>query len=184
MSDTIANRYRLDSQLGAGGMGAVFRAYDRLTGTTVALKKVEIPAELLDFMSVSSAGTSSGLWLALTQEFRLLASLRHPNIISVLDYGFNEERQPFYTMEILEGGQNLVEFGRDKPFAERVALIIQVLQALVYLHRYGVIHRDLKPDNVLVTAERSISGDRGMSGSQCKVLDFGLAVARAQYTPE
>jgi tetratricopeptide (TPR) repeat protein len=147
-------------------MGAVYRAYDRLSRTHVALKQVTVPAELLEFMSRASFGTSSGLWTALAEEFRTLASLRHPHIISVLDYGFDAERQPYYTMELLRKPQNLLNYGASKPLADKLTLIIQMLQALAYLHRRGIIHRDLKPDNALV-----VSG-------QVKVLDFGLAVAR------
>jgi tetratricopeptide (TPR) repeat protein len=161
---TLAYRYRLHEQLGAGGMGAVFRAYDRLSRTHVALKQVNVPPELLKFMS----RTSFGLWTALAEEFRTLSSLRHPHIISVLDYGFDAERQPFYTMELLRRPQNLLRYGASKPLNEKLTLIIQMLQALAYLHRRGIIHRDLKPDNALVV------------DGQVKVLDFGLAVSRGQ----
>jgi len=84
----IGYRYRLGEQLGEGGMGAVYRAYDRLNGTEVALKQVNIPLEFLEFMSRSTLGATTGLWTALAEEFKILASLRHPHIISVLDYGF------------------------------------------------------------------------------------------------
>ena len=170
MPPIVTDRYRLHDKLGSGGMGAVFRAYDRLTSTYVALKQVEIPPELLDFMSFSSIGTATGLWKALAQEFKILASLRHPNIISVLDYGFDARHQPFYTMELLDQSSNLIRYGQGKSFEEKVGLIIEVLQALVYLHRHGVIHRDLKPANILVANATS------------KVLDFGLAIRREQYT--
>ncbi len=166
----IAHRYRLHEQLGAGGMGAVYRAYDRLTHSFVAFKRVNIPAEMLEFMSRATFGTSSGLWAALAEEFRTLSSLRHPNIISVLDYGFEADRQPFYTMELLAKPANLLSYGLNKTISERLTLIIEVLQALAYLHRRGIIHRDLKPDNALVVNNR------------VKVLDFGLAVSRGQQS--
>ncbi|MCU0481537.1 MAG: tetratricopeptide repeat protein [Anaerolineae bacterium] len=162
----IAFRYRLHEELGSGGMGAVYRVYDQLNATYVALKRVNIPTELLDFMSLGSIGSSSGLWVALAEEFKILASLRHPNIISVLDYGFDSTRQPYYTMELLSTPQNLLDYGRDKPLVEKINLLVKVLEALSYLHRRGIIHRDLKPDNALVV------------NGQVKVLDFGLAVAR------
>src|SRR5258706_6486071 len=170
MPPIVTDRYRLHDKLGAGGMGAVFRTYDRLTGSYIALKQVEIPPELLDFMSFSTIGNATGLWFALAKEFRILAAVRHPNIISVLDYGFDAQRQPYYTMELLDHAQNLIQYGRGKPFEEKVGLILQVLQALVYLHRHSVIHRDLKPDNILVV--------NGVS----KLLDFGLAMRQEQQT--
>jgi serine/threonine protein kinase len=95
-------------------------------------------------------GHSDDFRLALAQEFKTLASLRHPHIISVLDYGFDKNRQPYLTMELLEDAPTLIGFGQDQPRPKQMALLVQVLQALAYLHRRGIIHRDLKPDNVLV----------------------------------
>jgi hypothetical protein len=145
-------------------MGAVFRAYDRLTGETVALKRLSAPLESLDF---SSRGQGSSA-LALANEFRLLSSLRHPNIIAVRDYGFDERRQPFYTMELLNAPQNILSFGAERSNAEKMALIMQVLEALTYLHRCRVLHRDLAPNNLLFADDRLC------------VVDFGLSVLRGQ----
>ena len=166
ISGSIGGRYVLEQKLGEGGMGAVYRATDRLTQETVALKQVSIPGEKLQFAAQASNGKSDSFRLALAQEFKTLASLRHPHIISVLDYGFDNARQPYLTMELLENAPTLIEAGRDRPLSYQIELLVQLLQALAYLHRRGIIHRDLKPDNVLV-----IDG-------QVKVLDFGLAVAR------
>jgi tetratricopeptide (TPR) repeat protein len=156
----IGDRYQLLSELGHGGMGAVFRATDRLTGQEVALKKLlhSKPAGSRDAFSHK---------LDLSHEFQTLASLRHPNIISVLDYGFDEQGQPYFTMPLLEDAHSLRTLNQDQPLDVKVGWIIQILQALVYLHRRGIIHRDLKPENILVSPD-----------GQLRVLDFGLAVAR------
>src|SRR5688572_13971244 len=111
---TIGGRYILEQKLGEGGMGAVYRATDRLTRDTVALKQVSVPVEKLQFASQTLMGKSNNFQLALAQEFKTLASLRHPHIISVLDYGFDEVRQPYLTMELLKNAPTLVEAGRDQ----------------------------------------------------------------------
>jgi serine/threonine protein kinase/tetratricopeptide (TPR) repeat protein len=154
----LNHQYQLGVQLGAGGMGTVYQASDRLSGASVALKRV-----LLRDQQLSDAERES-LRINLSQEFRILASLRHPNIISVLDYGFDAEHQPYYTMQLLAGAQILNQAAREASVLDKIGLILQVLQALMYLHRRNVLHRDLKPGNVLVV------------NGQVKVLDFGLAV--------
>jgi eukaryotic-like serine/threonine-protein kinase len=165
LDQSIGSRYKILNRIGQGGMGRVYRVLDRLTQQHIALKQVTTPGEQLEF---ASSGASIDFRLALAQEFKTLASLRHPNIISVLDYGFNAERQPYYTMELLEDAQTIIEAVSDRSPAEKTDLLIQTLQALAYLHRRGIIHRDVKPDNVMI------------KNGQVKVLDFGLAVAR-QY---
>ena len=147
-------------------MGTVYRATDRLTRDTIALKQVSIPAGPTSTKNSSGGPHTDSYRMALAQEFKVLASLRHPNIISVLDYGFDCQRNPFFTMELLENAPNLIEAGQGQPFEMQVDYLGQTLRALAYLHRRGIVHRDLKPDNVLVV------------NGQVKVLDFGLAAAR------
>ena len=106
------------------------------------------------------------LRLTLAREFRLLSSLRHPNIISVLDYGFDERLQPYFTMELLEHAESILRAAASLPLEGKLDLVAQTLQALAYLHRRGVIHRDLKPGNVMVVDGR------------VKVLDFGVSILR------
>jgi eukaryotic-like serine/threonine-protein kinase len=87
-----------------------------------------------------------------------------PILFSVLDYGFYEQNRPFFTMTLLENPQNLLAYIRKRPLREQIECLIQILQALAYLHQRGIIHRDLKPANVLIV------------DGQVKVLDFGLAM--------
>lgn len=166
MPEIIANRYHLLEKIGEGGMGAVHKVHDRLTDQILALKRVLIASSALEFASRPPNSSESELRLSLTEEFRMLASLRHPNIITVLDYGFDAKGQPFYTMRLLEDAQTLTQYAynMDAPMSEQVNFLIDLLRALAYLHRRGIIHRDLKPDNVLITPD-----------GELKVMDFGLA---------
>jgi tetratricopeptide (TPR) repeat protein len=163
----IGKRYQLHEPLGTGAMGQVWRATDRLSQTTVALKRVLMLVQPPTRVAMSHPDQTFELAINLTlaHEFRTLAGLHHPNIINVLDYGFDQDG-PYYTMDYLAGAETIVEIGHVVPLIGRVGLLIQTLQALAYLHRHGILHRDLKPGNILV-----------LDGS-VKLLDFGLSTAR------
>lgn len=155
-------RYQLEEQIGAGAMGAVYRAFDRLAGQTVALKLVGVTASN-DMQT--PLNSSEEKRLALAQEFRTLSSIHHPYIIGVSDYGFDKDQQPYFTMEYLPLGRTFVEAAKYQPLEAQVDLLCQVLQALAYLHRRGILHRDIKPNNILVQDGRA------------RILDFGLSAA-------
>ena len=159
----INNRYHVIETIGKGAMGVVSKVQDRLNGEVIALKRVTVDKAKLDFATLQD---TRDIQFALAREFKVLASLRHPHIISVLDYGFDDERHPFFTMELIENRQTITAYNEQITLQDRLTLITQILQALAYLHRRDIIHRDLKPDNVMVV------------NGQVKVLDFGLALAR------
>lgn len=167
--EIIANRYELQEMLGEGGMGEVYRAFDRLTRKTVALKRVRVAA------SQNPSTETQQFRLGLTNEFRNLATLRHPNIITVLDYGFDTQNNPFFTMFLVEYARDFQVSMQGKNFYEQAPYLVQVLQALAYLHRRHIVHRDLKPDNILITEDGDV-----------KVLDFGLSTihSRSQQNDE
>ncbi|WP_158620071.1 serine/threonine-protein kinase [Corallococcus sicarius] len=166
----VGNRYQLLRPLGRGGFGTVYLARDRLGGL-VAVKRLRSK----HYARADGAPPSSGLrskhryrtMLVLAHEFEVLASLRHPNIISVLDYGFDGP-QPYLVLELLNEARTFTQAGRGQPRSVQVDMLVQMLQALHYLHRHGIIHRDLKPANILVV------------DGQVKLLDFGLAAGPDQ----
>lgn len=165
---SFGQRYHIDEILGQGGMGTVYKAFDRLNRQTVALKVVR----LTNTPWGDSPDPDTDMRVNLAQEFKTLASLRHPNIISVLDYGFDLESHPYFTMDYLPGKQSLNQAAEALSLDGKIGLLIQVLQALAYLHRRRIIHRDVKPSNVMVV------------DGQVKVLDFGLAAAHEQIQNE
>jgi eukaryotic-like serine/threonine-protein kinase len=169
MPDNLNRRYSLENGLGSGGIGAVYRANDKLASDqkqVVAFKRVQIPIERLTF---ASQANHPSVLIALAQELQNLASLRHPHVINVLDYGFEavseEKFRPFYTTELLENPQTIIEASRNRSFEDKMRLVAQMLQALIFLHRRGILHRNLKPDNVLVVNDR------------VRLMDGGLAIA-------
>jgi serine/threonine protein kinase len=165
-SNLVANRYELLSRLGEGGMGVVDAAYDRLTGSRVALKRVPLaPPPGASSPAAEGAGAPDStnrrqVREALATEFHTLAALRHPNIISVLDYGFDREQTPFFTMELLPAPQTLVAAAAGLPLAQQIELVAQLLRALAYLHRHHIVHRDLKPSKAAVLSRRTESVPR------------------------
>lgn len=156
----LANRYMLHQQIGTGGMGIVNKAYDELNKEWVAIKRLNL--------NFSQGTEDHNVRVALTREFQATASLQHPHIVQVLDYGFDDANQPFLVMELLDAPQNLLQACNGKSFIEKLKMIVSVLRALHYLHRHNMLHRDVKPDNVLV------------SNTGVKLVDFGLATAKSQ----
>ncbi len=151
---TIAGKYQLIAKVGEGAMGAVYRAVDA-TGQPCAVK-----------MMHAQAVADPALRTRFEREAKALFTLRHPNVLEVRDYGV-ELGLPFLVMELLEGRtleEMIVEHTPDPQTG--IELAKQVLRGLAYAHQQGILHRDIKSENVFVTWDGS--------AYRCILLDFGL----------
>lgn len=149
-------RYHILEQLGEGGMAVVYKAYDTRLETEVAVKVIRTENLAPNLLEKAL--------LRFEREAKSLAKLTHPNIVKVLDYG-EYEGKPFLVMPYLPGGtlkQRLA--GKPLPWQQAAALLVPITRALSYAHQQGVVHRDVKPSNILITQ----SGEPMMT-------DFGIA---------
>jgi serine/threonine-protein kinase len=139
MSPDKVGRYKIKSELGRSGMATVYRAFDPVSNREVAIKI--LPRQMLDNLVTRAR---------FKREIRLIAKLEHPAIVPVYDVGGEDNHQPFFVMRYMSGG-SLSEMIKNGRFSLRdAALVIERLAAaLDHAHSQGVIHRDIKPDNVL-----------------------------------
>ncbi|MFO1421350.1 MAG: serine/threonine-protein kinase [Candidatus Competibacteraceae bacterium] len=154
---TAIGRYRIDGVLGRGAMGVVYLGHDETIDRKVAIKTIH--RRLLE-------GEDGAEWLArFRREVRAAGRCLHPNIVTVFEYG-EIEGVPYIVMEYVQG-RELRDYLKDHqpmPLANAVAIIVQVLHALGHAHASGVIHRDIKPGNIIL-----------LTDGQVKVADFGIA---------
>ncbi len=150
------DRYVIEERLGEGAVGEVYRAMDTRLRRKVALKVLRRDSE-----------TEPEAWernvARMLREARAAAGLTHPNIVAVYDVG-EHDGVPFIAMELVLGKTLRSSIGRDLPQGERLELLLQVALALAAAHASGVVHRDVKPENVMVRED-----------GVAKVLDFGIA---------
>ena len=161
VGDVLAGRYRVLGPLGAGGMASVWQARDLRLGRHVAVKV------LLPNLSADPATATR-----FDREARSLAAVAHPNVVSVFDVEPGDPatgREPFYVMELCDGGSLADRLARSRRLApgEVAATIGAVADGLADLHRRGIVHRDVKPHNILFSDLAS--------GGRPKLADFGLA---------
>ena len=160
-SDTLINtlfdgRYRIVRKLGSGGMANVYLAEDEDLGRRVAIK------------ILNDRYANDDLFIErFRREAKSAAALSHPNIVSVYDRG-EAEGTYYIAMEVIEGRslKELIMTRGPLPIAQALSYTHEILEALRFAHRHGIIHRDIKPHNILI-------------GERLKVTDFGIARAGA-----
>jgi len=147
-------RYQFFNPLGSGGMGTVYAAFDRFTGANVAVKVLHAPLS-----------ENPTLHMRLAREFKSATKLEHPNIVRALDFG-TDGKLSYLVFELVAGESlgAMAERTGPMPEVKAVRVITQMVQALQYAHHAQVIHRDVKPDNILILPD-----------GRAKLTDFGLA---------
>ncbi len=158
----VGGRYRIVERIGVGGMGKVFKVTHSQLGKTFALKIIS-----------DTLASEDKILDAFYREARMASSLSHPNIASVVDFGEDEDLGVFMVMEFLQGEHLAKLLHREKRLGVRqaAALIRQIAEALGYIHSNGIVHCDIKSENIFLI-EPPGSGRRQL---QVKLLDFGLA---------
>lgn len=153
-------RYELVSELGRGAMGVVYKATDPVLGRSVAIKTINMALE---------RGGMENYEARFYQEARAAGGLNHPSIVTIYDVGKNGD-VAYMAMEFVEGVElrDLLAPGRPLPIAQALSIAAQVAEGLAYAHERGIVHRDVKPPNIMVTPAGGV-----------KIADFGIARMRA-----
>lgn len=150
----LLGKYEIIAEIGRGAMGAVYKARDPLIDRLVALKTI-----------TGGPSAQKNLLDRFYQEARSAGALQHPNIVTIYELG-HEKNTPFIAMEYLEGESldRIIDQKPVLPLSVKLGYIVRVIDALAYAHQHNVVHRDVKPANIMVTKEGVV-----------KVVDFGIA---------
>jgi serine/threonine protein kinase len=167
--DVVAGRYKIIALLGAGGTGEVYRATDEALGGTVALKTLK-----------HAVAKHPVLLERFRREAQNALRVTHPNVCRIRDIGIHEQRGQkrfFLTMELLEGESLAVALAKRPAYstAEALPILTQIAEGLQAAHDSSVVHRDLKPGNVMLLAPA-----HGREGPRAVITDFGLAISEEQ----
>ena len=163
---TVVGKYRLTGHLGNGAMGVVFSAVHEALGREVAIKFLR-----------REFNVSAELVMRFQREAELVSRIGHPNIVTVYDAGVGDDGSLYYVMERLQGEALAERMARaplhDSEVGEVFAALVSAVKAA---HAIGVVHRDLKPGNVVLTPKA------GLGGFVVKLLDFGVAAVGANFS--
>ncbi len=163
----IAERYEIVSLINAGGMGVVYRAKQRSLDRPVAIKFVH-PQFLSSEVSVQR----------FMEEARAVSRMNHPHVVSVFDFGRTPQTEGgylFLVMELLTGPDLAKVLGHERllPIRRVTSIVVQTLEALAEAHHLGIVHRDVKPENIVLEPRRT-------GQDHVKVIDFGIAKVGAE----
>src|SRR5262245_55567665 len=151
-------KYRLESEIGRGSSGQVFRAFERSGGRTVAIK-------------ILNTDNDKDLLTRFKSEAAVTLKLRHKNIVTIYDYG-EQENTPYLVMEYLEGEDLTASLssGHLSTLFDKTSVMAQVAEGLQYAHHQGIFHRDIKPANIMI-----------LSDGTAKIMDFGIAGVLSEF---
>lgn len=157
----VAGKYRIESRLGAGGMGAIFRATQRYG-------EQDLGPVVVKFL-IGEHAQDPERRARFVKEARAARELRSPHVVKVFDFGEDEDGTPYLVMELLEGKSlfAVLQEGGPLPVQRALRIGMQVAEAMMECHERGILHRDLKPDNLLLLGSRA--------GDFVKIVDFGIA---------
>src|SRR5713226_6139309 len=176
LAAAVGETYRIERELGGGGMGRVFLAVETALGRHVVLKV--LPPGL-------AAGVNAERF---RREIQLAASLQHPHIVPLLTAGATGDLL-YYAMPFIPGESLRAKLAREGelPVPEAVHILADVVDALAYAHAQGIVHRDVKPDNVLLSGKHALVTDFGVakavsaSGKDSTLTSLGLALGTPAY---
>jgi serine/threonine protein kinase len=157
---TVGGRYAIDGRLGEGGMGQVYRARHLQLGKAFALKIIS-PTFALD-------GAARARF---NEEAKLASEISHPNIVSVVDFGEDARFGAYMVMELVEGEPLIHGQAAPMSVVRACDILVQIADALEHIHRRGIVHGDVKADNIMLTVENDGARRRWVA----RLLDFGLA---------
>jgi eukaryotic-like serine/threonine-protein kinase len=168
MEGTKVGNYQITAVIGEGGMGTVYRAVHEVLGRPVAVK-----------LLLPEISSSRDMVTRFFNEARAAAAIKHPGIVEAHDFGYLPDGRAYIIMELLEGESLASRLGRSSrlPCSDVLRIARAVARALHAAHEAGIIHRDIKPDNIFLVPDLEV-----MTGERVKLLDFGIAKLGADGT--
>ncbi len=164
--DMVGGDYQVISFLGAGGMGNVYRVRHKIMQTEYALK------------TLSAEKVTEVAWLRFQNEAQAIAKMSHPNVVAIYNLGLHDGRLPFYVMDLLDGTalSDRLKLSGPLPVREAIELFVEVCAGIGYAHKKGIVHRDIKPPNIVILSKPEAGGPK------IKIVDFGIA--KLSYSKE